>query len=220
LSGALAAFWDLSRRAPDAAWLYGGVRLVDDAEQTCREFNPGLHGNLFMQMVAGVWIMPVGSLLRADAFRAAGGFYASLRTGEEIDLGRQITSRGDVAGTTALVACVLRGHGQHTSRTYGAEAAEVNRWSRDRALAVPGAFGRLRGSSATPYWRGCLLRAYLAAAHWNWKRGRRGASVSRGLRALAGLALAGPALLRGAYWQGLRDEHVPGSALSVLSQVS
>jgi glycosyltransferase involved in cell wall biosynthesis len=219
LPGALAAFWDLSQRAPGAAWLYGGVRVVDDAGQTRLEFNLALGGNLFAHLVAGIWITLVGSLLRADVFQAAGGFCPHLRTGEEIDLGRQIAYRGDVAGTPALVVCVLRGHGDHTSRTYDAEAPGVNRWSRDRALAAPGAFGRLRASANTSYWRGCVLRAYLTAARWNWRRGQRATGVNRGLCALASLALAGPALLSRSYWRGVRDEHVPGSALKVLSQI-
>jgi hypothetical protein len=162
--------------------------------------------------VAGVWLLPIGAVIRAEAFFAAGGFHPQLLVCEEIDLGRQVTRAGDVAATPAVVACVLRGAGWVTSTSSYSLAPEVNRWSRDRALSAPGAFGRLLGSAGTPYWRGRILHAYLASAHWNWKRGQYADSLSRAAFGLLSLLLAGPSLLSGAYWQALRDEHVPDSA--------
>ena len=67
------------------------------------------------------------------------------------------------------------------------------------------------------YWRGRILQDYLAAARWNWKRRQYSASASRAIYALFSLALAGRALLSRPYWQALHDEHVSGSAKSVLS---
>jgi len=115
-----------------------------------------------------------------------------------------------------VVACKLNGEGWRTSVDTYPLSAESNRWSRDRALAAPGAFARLRASAHSPYWRGRILQAYLAAAHWNWQRGQYSASASRALFALLSLSLAGPALLSGSYWQALRDEHVPLSAGKML----
>ncbi len=217
LPGAFSTLWELSRRASQADWLHGGVRLVDAAGTALREFNPALEGNVFTQLVSGVWLLPIASLIRASAFFATDGFHPLLRIGEEIDLGRQITRIGAVAHTPALIACKLNGAGWRTATDSYPQAPAANRWSRDRALAAPGAFGRLLASARTPYWRGRVLQAYLAAAQWNWKRGQRTASTSRGVFALFSLLLAGPALLSGQYWQALRDEHVPYSAGRMLA---
>ena len=67
---------------------------------------------------------------------------------------------------------MLRADGACTSTAHGADGPEINRWSRDRALAAPGTFGHLLRSAPSPYWRGRVLQAYLAAAHWDWKRGQ------------------------------------------------
>jgi Glycosyl transferase family 2 len=209
LPGALTAFWELSQRAPNADWLHGGVRLVDQAGTVLREFNPSLDGNAFTQLLAGVWVLPIASLIRAKAFFATGGFHPLLHISEEIDLGRQVSRAGDMAHTAAVVACKLNGAGWRTSVDTYPLATEAKRWSRDRALAAPAAFGRLLGSAHSPYWRGRILQAYLAAARWNWRRGQYAASASRTAFAVLSLALAGPSLLSGAYWQALRDEHVP-----------
>jgi len=217
LPNALDAFWELSQRAARADWLYGGIRLVNDAGLTLREFNPGLDGNIHTQLVAGAWITLVASLIRREAFVAAQGYEPSLAISEEIDLGRRLTRRGDVAQTPAVVACVLRGGGGHTSTINGPLGPEINRWSRDRALAMPGAFGRLLGSAHTAYWRGRVLQAYLAAAHWNWTRGQYTASANRAGYAMLSLALASPSWLSGDYWQAVRDAQVPFSAGRVLS---
>ena len=212
LPNAFGEFWELSQRAPHADWLHGGVRLVDRDGTARREFNPGLEGNAFTQLLAGVWVLPIASLIREKAFFAVQGFHPLMRIGEEIDLGRQIAHAGDMAHTPAVVACKLNGEGWRTSLDTYAQSAEINRWARDRALALPGAFGRLLGSAHSPYWRGRILQAYLASALWNWKRGQHTAGVSRAVFALFSLALAGPSLLSGDYRQALRDEHVPISA--------
>ena len=209
LPGALAEWGALAQRAPQADWLYGGVQLVDDAGHVLRAFNPALDANAFTQLLAGVWLLPIASLIRAEAFFATGGFAPTLSIAEEIDLGRQVSQRGELAHTPAMVACKLNGAGWQTSLTGYPISPEANRWSRDRALAAPGAFRRLRGSASSPYWQGRILHAYLAAAHWNWRHGRYGVATSRASMALLSLALAGRALLRRAYWQALRDEHVP-----------
>jgi len=216
LPNALAAFWELSRQAPNADWLQGGAQIVDQAGTVLREFNPELRGNAFSQLVAGVWMLPIASLIRAEAFFAAGGYHPQLSVCEEIDLGRQVTRTGAVAYTPAVIGSILHGAGWVTSTNSYSRSPEANRWSRDRALSMPGAFRRLLGSAGTPYWRGRILQAYLAAAHWNWKRGQYAASASRLAYGLLSLLVAGPSLLSGAYWQAVRDEHVPFSAGRVL----
>ncbi len=129
----------------------------------------------------------------------------------------KIARLGDVAHTPAIVACKLNGDGWQTSLVGYPVSPEVNRWSRDRVLAGAGAFRRLRGSASSAYWKGRVLQAYAAAAHWNWRQGQRVTGASRAAFGLLSLALAGPALLSPSYWQALRDEHVPHSPGRVLA---
>ena len=93
----------------------------------------------------------------------------------------------------------MNGEGWRTSVDTYSLSPESNRGSRDRALAAPGTFGRLLRSAHSAYWRGRVLQAYLAAAHWDWKRGQYAASASRAVCGLLSLALAGPSLLSRAY---------------------
>jgi hypothetical protein len=218
LPGALAEFWKLAQHAPRADWLYGGVRLVDAEGRSLREFNLGLDGNLYAQLMAGVWILPIASLIRAKAFFATDGYYPTLTVAEETDLGRQLSLMGDAAHTDAVVACKLNGAGWQTSADYG-PSVENNRWSRDRSLARAGAFRRLRSSARNAYWRGRILQAYLAAARWNLKRGLYTIAASRAAHAAASLALDAPWLLNGDYWQALRDDQVPYSAGRMLKDL-
>src|SRR5207244_2387007 len=104
-----------------------------------------LDGNAHTQLVAGMWILPIASLVRTEAFFATEGFEPSLRVCKETDLGRRLTRMGDVAHTPAVIASKLQGEGWRSSASY-VGSPEANRWSRDQALAAPGAFGRLRGS--------------------------------------------------------------------------
>jgi hypothetical protein len=108
----------------------------------------------------------------------------------------------------------VRGSEAHISTAHESSATVSNRWSRDRTLAAPCSRRNTPGAASSAYWRRRILRAYLAAAHWSWKRGQYGAS--RTAYALLSLGLAGPALLASPYWQALRDEHAPQSALKVV----
>ena len=45
LPGALEAFWNLANRYPNAAWLYGGIRIVDEHTKVLAAINSQLSGN-------------------------------------------------------------------------------------------------------------------------------------------------------------------------------
>ena len=49
LPNALDHFWNLARQAGDAAWLYGGIQIVDETGTRLAEVNSGLNGNCFAQ---------------------------------------------------------------------------------------------------------------------------------------------------------------------------
>jgi hypothetical protein len=64
LPGALERFWALACQNGDAAWLYGGIRVVDEAGECLAEVNSGLSGNCFAQIVGGAWAPIQASLIR------------------------------------------------------------------------------------------------------------------------------------------------------------
>ena len=55
LPGALNAFWQLANRYPNAAWLYGGIQIVDEHRTVLAEINSNLKGNCFAQIMGGSW---------------------------------------------------------------------------------------------------------------------------------------------------------------------
>jgi glycosyltransferase involved in cell wall biosynthesis len=67
LPNALTALWELAQRAPNADWLQGGAQLVDQTGTALREFIPGLKGNAFTQLIAGVWMLPIAALIRTSS---------------------------------------------------------------------------------------------------------------------------------------------------------
>jgi glycosyltransferase involved in cell wall biosynthesis len=211
LPGALAEFWELVQRQPQADWLYGGLQFVDANGNCLRECHPRLEGNLHTQMVAGVWIPAGASLIRSDAFFGVGGFNVLLRTSQDTDLARRVSYRGEMAYTPAAVICVLRGAGWSSSVKRSPDLLDANRQSRDMVLARRGVFGRLRASARTHYWRGRILQAYLAAALWNWQRRNFWSMTSRALYALLSLATSGTSIFVPPYWQAVRDDNVPFS---------
>jgi hypothetical protein len=68
LPGALESFWNLANQHPNAVWLYGGIRIVDEHINTLAEINSGLNGNCFAQIMGGAWAPIQSSLIQARAF--------------------------------------------------------------------------------------------------------------------------------------------------------
>lgn len=214
LPGALGHFKRVADESPEAVWLYGGLHVVDAESNILGEAVGELQGNAFAQVLGGAWVPLQASLIRADAFFAAGGFDAAICGTEDLDLTRRVAFRGDLASTPAPVACLLRGPSWQTSTDYG-RAAEDTRRSRDRLLNMPGAFGRiresLRHSSDSGYWYGRMARVAWSAANLNFRQGRLLTSASRTLQAVAAAVAVGPALVGSGFWQGFAADHVPGS---------
>jgi hypothetical protein len=212
LPGALERCWSLARETPDAAWLHGGIRVVDDEHGCLAEVNSGLAGDCFAQIMGGAWIPIQASLILATAFFAVGGYDPEICGTEDLDLCRRFSRRERFANTRAIVACLLRGRAWDTSTDY-LRAPDDTRLSRDQVLAEPGAFARLIASArADPepdYWLGRVLRVYVSTVLWNVRRKRLFAAVSRAGSCLAGLLLSGWSVLSPDYWLAARAEHVP-----------
>ena len=117
LPGAFQALWELTQTC-QAAWLYGGYRLVDDEGNLLEECHPDESGNCFVRFMVGEWLPLQASFIDAKSFFAVGGFasLASLLGGDEdVDLSRQITLRADIAGTFKLVAAIRIGQESSTT---------------------------------------------------------------------------------------------------------
>ena len=209
LPGALATFWELAQREPEAAWLYGGIQVVGSGGQVLAERNSGLQGYCLAQIMGGAWVPIQSSLVRAAEFFAVGGYNPFIRGTEDQDLCRRIAARGALANTPLPVACLFRGDQWHTSTDYG-RAAEDTRHSRDAVVAEPGALRRMLASAGSSYWHGRIAHVYLSLARWQWRR-RPLTAASRALHGLIALLLAAPHWFRQEFWQALRADHVPGS---------
>lgn len=97
LSDALATFQALARLGKSAAVLYGGVRFVDAAANSLGEIGLGRSDNCYTQLVAGSLILPLGLLVRADAFSAVGGFDPRFAISEDVGLASTLTAAPSLA---------------------------------------------------------------------------------------------------------------------------
>jgi glycosyltransferase involved in cell wall biosynthesis len=201
LPGAMESFLRLSQRRNEAHWLYGSSELVDRQGVAVIRLQLELDGNGFVQVMAGEWLPLQASLIRADAFFQSGGFTPLVFATQDVDLARKIGLRGDFAGTSELVACI--GMGSAGSSTDYARGPQYSRWAREKILAEPGVFPRLRGSATNGYWHGRIVRTYLTSTVWNLQRKRLFTAGSRLVFGLTGVALAGTCLLTTGFWKAL-----------------
>jgi glycosyltransferase involved in cell wall biosynthesis len=201
LPGALAAFRELAQ-STDAAWLYGGYQTADNDGRVIEELHADFAalpaGNISAFLIAGESIPLQASLLRADQVFRTGAFCTWPVGTEDRDLGRRLGLDASVAGTPAVVARIRVG--RRTSTTDWSAIAGQDRWSREKALRLPGAYGRLWASARTGYWRGRVARASLASAAWNVKRGAGFTATSRVAYALA---VANWRAFTPSFWRGL-----------------
>ncbi len=212
LPGALEAWWQLSHAAPQAGWLCGGLRVTGSRSETLAEAEIGLQGNCLAQVVGGAWVPIQASLIRSDAFYAAGGYDPAILGTEDQDLCRRIAAMADMATTRVTVACLYRGDDWHaTTSTDYLRAAEDTRRSRDRVAHMPGALRRMLASAASAYWQGRLFRVFAALTLWHLRRRRLFRALSRAWQAKLVFLLAGPYLFQPDFWRAARADHVPGS---------
>jgi len=208
LPGALHAFWQLANRHPNAAWLYGGIRIVDEHRMVLAEINSGLKGNCFAQIMGGAWAPIQASVIEARAFFQVGGFSPFICGTEDEDLCRRIAYHGDFANTPETVACLFRGQTWNTSTNYQ-RAPDDTKYSRDLILSKPGAFQHIRSSANSNYWSGRVLRVYLSTLIWNLKKKLFFTVFSRLLHSFAFFAFSLKYLFSGEFWEGLKADHVP-----------
>jgi glycosyltransferase involved in cell wall biosynthesis len=210
LPGALEQFWQLSIQYPQALWLYGGIRIVDENLFTLAEMNSGLSGNCFAQIMGGAWAPIQSSMIQARAFFEIGGFSPFICGTEDEDLCRRTAYHGEFANTPEIVACLYRGQIWSTSTNYQ-RGPEDTKYSRDLILSKPNVFRRLFSSAHSSYWHGRILRVYFSTIAWNMKKKRFFTALSRLLYSLAAIAMSLRHVFTAEYWQGVRADHVPES---------
>ena len=208
LPGALDAFWDLANRHPNAAWLYGGIQIVDEQHQVLAEINSNLSGNCFAPIMGGAWAPIQASLIRSQAFFEIGGFNPFICGTEDEDLCRRTAYYGEFANTPNVVACLFRGQTWNTSTNY-LRAPEDTKYSRDLIISKPGVFQRLSASAHSGYAWARILRIYLSTVTLNLKKRRLFTVLSRLFYSLALFARSIKYLFSSDYWAGLRADHVP-----------
>jgi glycosyltransferase involved in cell wall biosynthesis len=201
LPGSLNAFWELAQKEPDADWLYGSWRSVDNDGNKIDEFWPELNGNIFALLVCGESLPLQASLLKADSFFHVGAFDPNpVLTGvEDRDVCRRLALYGNVAHTSALVAHIRSG--EIGSSTNWKKIVQGDRWGREKVLGDMGAFKRLQTHTGTSFWRGRISRAYFASTMWNLQRGNFLVATSR---FIMGAAITAFHPIFPTYWQGLR----------------
>ena len=217
LPGALENFWHLANQHPNAAWLYGGIRIVDEQNRVLAEINSGLNGNCFAQIMGGAWAPIQASMVRARAFFDVGGFSPFICGTEDEDLCRRIAYYGDLANTPETVACLYRGQSWTTSTNY-LRAPEDTKFSRDLILSEPGALNRLLQSVDSSYWFGRILKIYLSTIPWNIKKKRFFKVLSRLFYTLAAFGMSLKHVFSTDDWQGVRADHVPQTLHFVIKE--
>jgi glycosyltransferase involved in cell wall biosynthesis len=210
LPGAIDSFRELANRHPNADWLYGGIRIVDENNHCLAELNSGLQGNCLAQIVGGAWAPIQASLVKSQAFFEVGGFNPKIIGTEDEDLCRRIAYHGEFGNTTAVIACLFRGQDWATSTNY-LRAPGDTRYSRDLVLSAPGAFSRLLRSSPNSYWSGRICRVYMSTVGWNLKHSKPLTALSRALFGSAAFIGSGLRVLSPDFWRGFKASHAPGT---------
>jgi len=206
LPGALEAFWNLANRYPNAAWLYGGIRIVDEHTKVLVEINSQLSGNCFAHIMGGAWAPIQASLIKSRAFFEIGGFSPFICGTEDEDLCRRTSYYGEFANTPNVVACLFRGQTWNTSTNY-LRAPDDTKYSRNLILSQPGAFRRLRASASSGYVWGRILRVYLSTISWNLKKKRFFTALSRLFHTLTVFSVSMKHILSRDYWEGASADH-------------
>lgn len=217
LPGALETFWQLANKYPNAAWLYGGIRIVNDQNERLAEINSGLNGNCLSQIMGGAWAPIQASLIKTQVFFEIGGFNPHICGTEDEDLCQRTAYYGEFANTPEVVACLFRGQAWDTSTNY-LRAPEDRKYARDSILSLSNAFSRLRASMDSDYWYGRILRVYLSTISWNLEKKRYFVVLSRLVYSIGFLGLSVPRLFSSVFWAGLRAHHAPDTLHFVMKE--
>ena len=198
--GAYQHFWNLSQSS-DAKWLYGMTQLMDRQNNPTIRLRHNLHGNCFVQVMAGEWIPLQSSLIERNTFMRIGGFNPHLAGPEDIDLLRRIQLEEAIAETPNLIANVIMG-GEGSTTDY-IQHPQASRWARENILDAPNIYGRMSVSAVNPFWKGRMVRIYLTSIVWNLQHQRLFTAISRTFFLIASLLRSVMALFSPDFWKSV-----------------
>jgi glycosyltransferase involved in cell wall biosynthesis len=181
--------------------VYGGYRLVNDADEMLDELRPQVRGDALTHFVAGESI-PLGATLFDRAlFFKAGAFDTRYATLEDYDFVVRYALVSPVECTDQIVACFRVG-GPGGSTDWSKTNAQ-HRVVRESHLNLPHMFKRIMESaSSDPFLRGQAARAYVSSARWNLSSGR----IFTGLSRLCCAArVSGWRVISQDYWRAMRQ---------------
>ena len=186
LPGAFAHLRAAAAAHPEAGWLYGESVRVDAEGRPLDRVAQRRSGNVFALALAGDWFPLGATLVRADAFRRAGGFDTSVRTSED----SYLTLRLALQEEMAYVPHLLHEYLFAPSQSHGTRDLDAHNFFgfQERLLADPRALGRARRSARTSYERGAVARVYLLSAKRNFREGQRARALLRAAQATTLLA--------------------------------
>jgi glycosyltransferase involved in cell wall biosynthesis len=195
--GAYLHLLELSQ-STQAKWLYGITELVDRKNNSLIRLRHGLHGNCFVQTMAGEWIPLQSSWIERKTFLRIGGFNPLLTGPEDIDLLRRVLMEEDAVETPDLISHITMGI--EGSTTDYARHAQASRFAREAILDGGNARHRMSQSATDPFWKGRMLRIYLTSVAWNVAHRRLLTAASRTLFSVLSFFLAGRNIFSKRFW--------------------
>jgi glycosyltransferase involved in cell wall biosynthesis len=198
--GSYQHLWELSQ-ASGAKWLYGMTQLTDRQNRPTIQLRHELHGNCFLQAMAGEWIPLQSSFIERKAFLKNGGFNPVLAGPEDIDLLRRMLLVEETAETPHIVATLAIG-AEGTTTDYSRHTS-ASRQARESILDAPDVYQRMRSSAVDAFWHGRMLRIYLTSFFWNLQRRFFWKATSRAVYALLTLFTAGKKILSPHFWKSV-----------------
>ena len=198
LPGAYQALLNVAENT-SAVWVHGGYEEMNDDGVTLCTRMPVVRGKAFAFAVAGGAIPLGASLIRRDAFLAAGGISPTMVPGEDVELLQRIALLGSVEHADLPVSRFRVGPTGSTTTPWE-EAEESGRRRREAAFAITGCGSELAASIADPRMRGRLVRYCVGSSGRRLRRGEPLVALSR---LALGARLATGGLLSGRFWSGL-----------------
>jgi glycosyltransferase involved in cell wall biosynthesis len=179
LPESLKHFSELTQSKPDAAWLYGGVRFIDEEGKILGYLNQRKNGNCFVEVMTETWIPIQASLVKAEVFFEVGGFDPEFVVTQDLDLLRRVALKHDLANTPAEVACIQRGPRRESVTKYSIGWYFIA-LGRERLLGEKEALNRLLDSAGnSARMRGFVLRNYIIATLFNIRQRAWSKALSR-----------------------------------------
>jgi glycosyltransferase involved in cell wall biosynthesis len=194
---------------------YGGYNLVDAEGNLLLGTRPDEMSDCLIRLLIGEWLPIQCSWINAKYFFDAGGFFPNMIPGEDVELMIKLANSYDFAVTEKPIANLLT---IPASSTFNPEAVDNFRITRERILATPNIYQRLRSSAnkrllKNNYWKGRVSGVYFASMVWNWNHKRIMKIPSRAFFGIVNILSSGRAMISSEFWRGL-NPHSPKGHLN------